>query len=37
MAFTNYRSIADVLRSFPLTYQEQDLISGLDKKLMAIE
>jgi hypothetical protein len=29
MAFTNYKSIADVLRSFPLNYQEQDFIQDL--------
>jgi hypothetical protein len=29
MAFTNYKSIADVLRSFPLSYQEQDFIQDL--------
>ena len=26
MAFTNYKSIADVLRNFPLNYQEQDFV-----------
>jgi hypothetical protein len=26
MAFTSYKSIADVLRSFPLSYQEEDFI-----------
>jgi hypothetical protein len=29
MAFTNYKSIADVLRSFPLRYQEQNFIQDL--------
>jgi hypothetical protein len=29
MAFTNYKSIADVLRAFPLNYQEQDFIQDL--------
>jgi hypothetical protein len=26
MAFTSYKSIADVLRSFPLSYQEEDFV-----------
>ncbi len=29
MAFTNYKSIADVLGSFPLTYQEQDFVQSV--------
>jgi hypothetical protein len=29
MAFTSYKSIADVLGSFPLTYQEQDFVQSL--------
>ena len=29
MAFTNYKSIADVLQSFPLNYQEQDFIESV--------
>ncbi len=29
MAFTNYKSIADVLRSFPVNYQEQNFIQDL--------
>jgi hypothetical protein len=29
MAFTNYKSIADVLKSFPLNYQEQDFVQDL--------
>ncbi len=29
MAFTNYKSVADVLGSFPLTYQEQDFIRSV--------
>jgi hypothetical protein len=30
MAFTSYKSIADVLHSFPLNYQELDFIQNLD-------
>jgi hypothetical protein len=29
MAFTNYKSIADVLKSFPLNYQEKDFVQDL--------
>lgn len=29
MAFTNYKNIADVLKSFPLSYQEQDFIQNI--------
>ncbi len=29
MAFTSYKSIADVFRSFPLNYQEQDFIESV--------
>jgi hypothetical protein len=29
MAFTNYKSIADVLKSFPLSYQEKDFIQNI--------
>ena len=29
MAFTNYKNIADVLKSFPLIYQEQDFIQNI--------
>jgi hypothetical protein len=30
MAFTNYKNIADVLKSFPLSYQEQDFIQNIE-------
>jgi hypothetical protein len=30
MAFTSYKSIADVLRSFPLSYQEEDFIDVVE-------
>ena len=30
MAFTNYKNIADVLKSFPLSYQEQDFIQKIE-------
>lgn len=30
MAFTNYKNIADVLKSFPLSYQEQDFIQNVE-------
>jgi hypothetical protein len=30
MAFTSYKSIADVLRSFPLSYQEEDFIKVVE-------
>lgn len=29
MGFTNYKNIADVLKSFPLSYQEQDFIQNI--------
>jgi hypothetical protein len=29
MAFTNYKSIADVLKSFPLNYQEKDFVQDI--------
>ncbi len=29
MAFTNYKNIADVLKSFPLNYQEKDFIQNI--------
>lgn len=29
MAFTNYKNIADVLKSFPLSYQEKDFIHNI--------
>jgi hypothetical protein len=29
MAFTNYKSIADVLQKFALTYQEKDFVEGI--------
>lgn len=29
MAFTNYKSIADVLKSFPLSYQEKDFVQNV--------
>jgi hypothetical protein len=29
MAFTNYKSIADVLNSFPLNYQEKDFVQDI--------
>ena len=32
MAFTSYKSIADVLRDFPLIYQEADFIQSLEFK-----
>jgi hypothetical protein len=32
MAFTNYKNIADVLKSFPLSYQEQDFIQKIEFK-----
>jgi hypothetical protein len=32
MAFTNYKSIADVLKSFPLTYQEQNFVQSITFK-----
>jgi hypothetical protein len=30
MAFTNYKSIANVLNSFPLSYQEKDFIQNIE-------
>jgi hypothetical protein len=30
MAFTNYKNIADVLKSFPLSYQEKDFIQNIE-------
>jgi hypothetical protein len=30
MAFTNYKSIGDVLKSFPLSYQEKDFIQNIE-------
>ena len=30
MAFTNYKNIADVLKSFPLNYQEKDFIQNIE-------
>jgi hypothetical protein len=30
MAFTSYKSIADVLRSFPLSYQEEDFVKVVE-------
>lgn len=30
MAFTNYKSIADVLKSFPLSYQEKDFVQNIE-------
>lgn len=30
MAFTNYKNIADVLRDFPLSYQEEDFVKAIE-------
>ena len=30
MAFTNYKNIADVLKTFPLSYQEKDFIQNIE-------
>jgi hypothetical protein len=30
MAFTNYKNIADVLRDFPLSYQEEDFVNAIE-------
>jgi hypothetical protein len=30
MAFTSYKSIADVLQSFPLSYQEEDFVEVVE-------
>jgi hypothetical protein len=30
MAFTNYKNIADVLRNFPLSYQEEDFVKPIE-------
>jgi hypothetical protein len=30
MAFTNYKNIADVLRDFPLNYQEEDFVNAIE-------